>query len=536
MPLKKSLSTVSLLTSAIAGIVGSGWLLGPLAAAKIAGPAAVLSWLIAGGLMMFIAYTFVMLARSLPMVGATVRYFQMSYGHFAGYSFSWIAWLAWVAVAPIETMALLQYSTNYLPNLMTQGAHPVLTHLGVGVAVGLLALISLLNSYGVQVYNKLNHIILAFKLCIPAMTIILLFSARFHIENFSTHSGFMPYGLHSLFASLPLAGVIYSFIGFNPAIQLAAEAKNPKRAVPIAIFGALTICIILYTLVQIAFIAALPNESLQQGWQQINFTGENGPFAGLLTSLGFIWFVKALYLDATVSPFGTALVQAMATSRLTFAMGQNGYFPKFLLKVNQQKAPIRAICLNLIVGCLFFLPFPSWQHMVGFLVSCLVLGYLVGPMSLMILSQTHPEYFPDQPKWQVQSLCLISLYVCSLIIYWTGWETLAKLGIVFVLGYLVLGLKLLCSKRSREILLPLHSIRGSWVLLYMLGIILISRYGSFGGGQNYFTFGVDFIVIALFVSAIYLLARCLAHFTEQPNLKTQLTEEDDEVSDEISYL
>ena len=83
-----------LLTAAIAGIVGSGWLLGPLSCVRIAGPASVISWVLGGLLMMIVASTFVILARSLQIAGGTVRFFQLSYGHFAGFSFSWIARLA----------------------------------------------------------------------------------------------------------------------------------------------------------------------------------------------------------------------------------------------------------------------------------------------------------------------------------------------------------------------------------------------------------------------------------------------------------
>src|SRR3990167_1231024 len=131
MSLPKSVNTFTLLASAVAGIIGSGWLLSPLATAKIAGPAAVIVWIIGGILMMIVASTFVILTRTLPITGGTVRFFQLTHGHFAGFGFSWIAWLAWVAVAPIEALAILQYSANYIPSLMTHDASPVLTARGL---------------------------------------------------------------------------------------------------------------------------------------------------------------------------------------------------------------------------------------------------------------------------------------------------------------------------------------------------------------------------------------------------------------------
>jgi len=510
MALQKSVSKFTLLTSAIAGIVGSGWLLGPMAAAKLAGPASVMTWAIAGLLMMVVAATFILLTRVMPITGGTVRFFQLSYGHFAGFGFSWIAWLAWVAVPPIETMALIQYSSNYIPHLMTNTVSPVLTPVGVAASMLILTLITAINTYGVKIYGKVNTFVLAFKLIIPISTVIILLSSQFQVHNFYGYGGFFAEGYQSIFSALPLAGVIYSFIGFNPAIQLASESKDPKRDIPIAVFGALGLCMVIYILLQFAFVGALPSSSLLHGWHSINFAGSNGPFVGLLTGLGFILFSKALYVDAVVSPFGTAMVQSMATARLTYAMSENGYFLKGLKSINKHASPFKAMILNLMVGFTFFLPFPSWQHMVGFLVSCLVLGYVVGPMSLMIINQTSVY----RSKKLIEILCLVAFYICNLMIFWSGWETIYKIIILFVIGYVLLSVKIF-SKYSSVNFENLNLIRGIWVIFYIIGIGVISYLGSFGG-INLLPFGFDFIVMALFTLLIYGLAKLLASITDLP--------------------
>lgn len=502
MTLPRSMRTFTLLSSAVAGIVGSGWLLGPLVCAKIAGPASLITWPIAGLLMMIVASTFVLLTRAAPITGGTARFFQMTYGHFAGFAFSWIAWIAWVAVSPIETMALIQYSTNYIPSLMTHNGSPVLTSSGLCTAIILMLIITALNNLGTTVYSKINHFILAFKLIIPIATALLLLTTKANFSNFTTYSGFLPFGFHSIFAALPLAGVIYSFIGFNPVIQCAAEAKNPERAIPLAIFGALFICMILYSLVQLAFITSLPAHTLAHGWAHISFLGENGPFAGLLTLLGFGWFVKALYIDAAVSPFGTAFVQSMATSRLTYGMSESGYFPKSFMKTNKHGTPSRALILNTLVGLLFFLPFPSWQHMVGFLVSCLVVGYIIGPMSLMVMVQKDPEDYPYPPAL-IHLVCMVAFTICNLMIYWSGWSVVSKLLILFAIGYFILFVNHFFNKKNA--LGALNIMRGSWVVFYLIGIGFISYFGSFGGIKS-ISFGMDFVVIAVFSLVIYNLA------------------------------
>lgn len=79
MSLQKSVKTITLLSSAVAGIIGSGWLLSPLVCVKIAGPATIIAWIIGGLLMMIVASTFVILTRSFPITGGTVRFFQLHF-------------------------------------------------------------------------------------------------------------------------------------------------------------------------------------------------------------------------------------------------------------------------------------------------------------------------------------------------------------------------------------------------------------------------------------------------------------------------
>lgn len=509
MKLTRNINKFTLLTTAIAGIVGSGWLLGPYAAAKIAGPAAIISWIAAGLLMMIVAYTFVVLTRSMPIAGGTVRFFQMSHGHFVGFTFAWIAWLAWVAVAPIETLALLQYAANYQPWIMTtdaNGSH-LLTFYGFLLAAALVISMYFINHIGMRLLSKANFLMVCLKLAIPIATVAILLTQQFHLTNFHRQHGFIPMGVQSIFAAMPLAGVIYSFIGFNPAIQLAAEVKQPKKSISFAIIGSLLICIILYALIQTAFIGALNPNDFAHGWQHLSFTGDTGPFAGIITALGIIWFVKLLYIDALISPYGTAMVQVTATSRLTYAMSLNGYFPAFLKKVNKHQVPARALIINTLLSLLFFLPFPSWQKMVGFLVSCLVFGYIVGPMSLMATRLSADKHDGFIGSKRCDMLCLAAFYVCNLIIYWTGWTTIFKVCIAFTLGYAVLLIYMLIPNKQQK--LDLRIKQGWWVIPYLMGMAFISYIGSFSGGHSMVPFGWDFVLMAVFTAAIFYLAKAI---------------------------
>lgn len=504
-----------MLAYAIAGIVGSGWLLGPMACAKIAGPASIISWIIGGIMMMVVAACFVMIARAIPMTGGTVRFFKLTYGEFASFSFSWIAWIAWIAVSPIEVMALLQYSASYIPGIMTTGANPVLTHGGMLAAMACIVVFSVINSYGSKSYGRINYVILAFKIFIPVTTVALIAHHHIQIHHLAAAGGFAPYGIKSIFAALPMAGVIYSFIGFNPAIQMAAETKNPKRAIPIAIFGSLIVCMVLYTCIQFVFVTGIPSSSIAHGWASLHFSGDHSPFVGLLTGLGFIAFVKVLYVDAMISPFGTAMVQSTATARMTYAMSENGYLPKFLQRINRYRAPQYAIIFNMIIGFAFLMPFPSWQRMVGFLQSCLVLGYIVGPMSLMVFIHKQPNFFSKHSKGIAQVISIAAFYICNLMIFWSGWGTIEKMMCLFAAGYVVFAIYYYRQMRAGTA--PhMHFIRGSWVIAYAIGMGIISKCSSFGG-NHMISFGIDFAVMGVFSAAIFYMAHSLASKTCAPS-------------------
>src|SRR5476649_1466321 len=106
--LNRRFTPFSLLLLSINGMVGSAWLFAPLYAAKIAGPAAIIAWLIGGIATVVIALTFAELSVMFPVAGGTAQIPQLSHGTFTSFIMSWVAWLAALTMAPIEVQAILQ--------------------------------------------------------------------------------------------------------------------------------------------------------------------------------------------------------------------------------------------------------------------------------------------------------------------------------------------------------------------------------------------------------------------------------------------
>ncbi len=501
MTFKRSISTWGLLFAAVGGMIGSGRLFGPYFAAQIAGPGAILAWLIGGILMIIVALTFAELASSFPLTGGSIRFLQLSHGSVVSFTMAWVAWISCIAVAPIETLALLHYASHYWPSLMHE-VHNVnlLSSQGLLAAAILMLLMCWINACGASKMTKINNVLVIIKLTVSFFTIIVLFSLQFHPSNFTASGGFLPYGIHGVLASLPSAGIIFSYIGYSPAIQLAGEAKNPQRSLPIAIIGALLICIVLYILLQTAFLGALSPGNYAHGWAKLSFNGDAGPLVGLVLSLGVAWFVKVMMIDASTSPFGTALLYTGSTSRMCYAMGDNGYLPKWLMQLNKHHVPLRIILLDFALGMLLFLPFPTWQNMMSFLVAALVFAYAIGPLALVVLRKTMPKHPRPFALPHARWLCLIAFYICNLIVYWTGWAIVSKMLVVISSGYIGL---FITSKIGFLSHLHLKWKDSMWLIAYVILIALASYAGTFGGGHALIPFGIDALVIAAISVIIY---------------------------------
>src|SRR4051794_24112220 len=147
--LRRDIGVVGLLFTSVGSIIGSGWLFGALTASKIAGPAALLSWVIGGGAVIPLALLHAGRGGMYPVAGGSARFPHYAFGSLAGFAGGWFAFLGAVTTAPIEVEAALQYSSNYVNGLtkLSNGT-PVLTATGYLVAAGLMLLFSVINVMG----------------------------------------------------------------------------------------------------------------------------------------------------------------------------------------------------------------------------------------------------------------------------------------------------------------------------------------------------------------------------------------------------
>jgi amino acid transporter len=504
---------IGLLFAAIGSIIGSGWLFGALYAAEKSGPASTIAWLLGGILMAFIALSYAELGTMFPVSGGVVRYPHYAFGSFTSYTFGWITWIAAASTTAIEVMAALQYANSYLPWLekLDVNGVAVLTGPGFGVAVGLLGLFSLINVIGIRWFKKLNNTLVWWKLGIITLVIIIFLVTVFHGSHFSgiTGGGFFPFGWEGVLSSIATAGIAFSYLGFRSAVELAGEAHNPQKVVPVAVVGSIVITAIIYIALQVAFIGALPLNALANGWANIgtSFTGELsdvaatfGPLAAIAGFMGLTWLAVLLYIDAFISPADTGLIYATVTSRISYAMGRNKNAPKSLAKVNKRGVPWVSVILTFIAGSIFFLPFPGWQKIVKFVTSATVLSFGSGPLAMMALrSQIPGRERPFRLPW-FNILGFLGFLAANLIVYWSGWPTIWKLMIAILIGYVIFVIYEIRADDSPE----LEFYGGAWVIVWLAGLTIISWLGSYpamnkhGGNLGLIGVGWEFLVLGLF--------------------------------------
>lgn len=502
MRMKRSIGTIGLMFTAVSGILGSAWLFGPYYAAQMAGPSAIISWFIGAIAMMIIAMTFAELTSMFPIAGAQARFMQFSHGSLTSFLFGWIMWLAYAAVAPAETMAILQYVGSSIPSILTQkNGTTILSHLGYMIAASVLFAMCCINLISIKWLSRYNAVIVWVKLFVPLTVAIVVLTLVFNKSNF-TSAGFAPYGWSGTLSALSLGGVIFALTGYAPAIVLAGEAKDPQRTIPIVLGGSLLICFLIYVTLQIALIGAIPEGSLNNGWTHLQFTGSQSPFIGIAESLNQHWLRYLVLVTAMVTPLGTAIIFIASSARVAYAMSENGFFPKSMTILSKRGTPTWAVLINFAIGMILFFPVPGWQGMMGFLVAAFVLGYGIGPLALLSLR----KQIPDHPRRFrlpcVKLWCYFALFFTNLILYWVGWDIYSKMLIGVILGLTIM----IIARIKNNTKTNLDIKESLWAFIYIFGQGLISYLGNFGNGKGVLPHDWDMLIIAMFSGLILILA------------------------------
>lgn len=505
----KHISTFSLMMTGITSIVGSGWLLSTQKIANVAGPAGLISWVVGAVIALVVGLLFVEMGSAYPSAGGIGYYANVTHGRFCGFLTSWINWLCIVAVPPVEAQGIIQYLSqlSHFWNRFYDIPSHSLTHLGIAGAIVLMFCFMLINYWSVQLFIRFNNIFTIIKIIVPLLTVGALVYSGFHPSNFTNtvDGGFMPFGLKSIFISIVSCGVVMSFNGFQAPLTFSEEISSPKTMLPIAVAGSILISLVLYLLLQVAFVGSLsPNLLMHSGWADINF---RSPYVQLLLAANLQLMVITVYIGAVVSPGVCGAAFTASGSRIMFSLAREGHLPSFLSAIHPVfKNPRNAIVTTMLIGCIFLFLFRGWYQLVAVISVLHLFSYLPAPIVVIANRMKNRASLSRKSQFilpYANFLAPLLLFTLSLLLFYAGWPLIPELLILVIPGICLFLYYETKIKGEKNIFAAIKGV--SWFILYFIGLCLIVFFGDNHSPGNVITTreSVIFLIILSVVVYVY---------------------------------
>jgi amino acid transporter len=489
---------LGLLWASETSIIGSGWLFGALGAALLAGPSAIFGWVLGSVIILVLALVHAELGGLFPVSGGTSRFPHYAFGSFAGATFGWASYLQAASVAPIEVLAAIQYLSTahwarnfFHANAAAGGAGGTLHGFGYLAAAILLLLFVIINIVGIRWFAKINNGITTWKVAVPVVTILILLIGHFHSSNFGhAAGGFFTSSspVKNILLTLP-AGIIFSLLGFEQAVQLGGESANPGRDLPRAVILSMLLGGIIYILIQISFIGAMSPSLLAHngGWTGLATSKsatvaqlQAGPFFTLVSIAGVSWLATVLRIDAVISPGGTGLMYETSSARLSFGLSRNGFVPTAFESVNAARVPVFGVIIATLVGVLFLLPFPSWAKLVGIVTSASVFMYAGAPVALGALRRQKPDLPRSYRLPAAGILAPLAFVGAGWVILFSGWQTYTTLVVALLVGYALIWLSYIFKLNAKAPRMDWQA--APWIIGWIILMGIVIYLGDFGPG------------------------------------------------------
>jgi basic amino acid/polyamine antiporter, APA family len=463
--LKRTLGPWNLVFLGIGCIIGAGiFVRTGNAAALHAGPAVLLSFLVAGIVCALAGLCYAELSSTLPVSGSAYTYSYTTVGEFAAWIMGGLLLLEYGLAASVVAVGWSGYVVSLLGDyglvippeltgpyghaLMRDGAAvlatdgtPMTTLFNLPAFLICMALAGLLV-VGVSESAKVNNVIVAIKMTVIIAFIVIV--GWYVIQHFDTLKAnwdpFIPeptgekgeFGWGGVFRAASI--VFFAYIGFEAVSTAGQEAKDPKRDMPIGIIGSLLVCTVLYILVSIVM-------TLMVNYKMLNVPD---PVAVAVDALGpqWGWFAKTIKVGAIIGLTSVILVLMYGQTRIFYTMARDGLLPRVFAKVHPKfKTPwVNTILVGLItaVAAAFFDintlgDMTSVGTLAAFGIVCL---------SVIWLRTTHPEIprgfrvplYPVLPALGIVSCFALIFTVENRVLIFFGWYVLAAVVLYFVYG------------------------------------------------------------------------------------------------------
>jgi APA family basic amino acid/polyamine antiporter len=454
--LKRGLGWFSLTLLGIGGVIGGGiFVLTGQQAAINAGPAIILSFVLAGLICVFAALCYAELASMIPVAGSAYTYTFATMGEFLAWLIAWDLILEYgVAAATVSAgwsgyfnRMMMEFGVS-LPEAWTKapfdwnGHEIVRTTIADGSstflnvpAMFIIALMSAFLISGITQSKIVNNLIVSLKVLIVITVIAFgvkyVDTALWHplIPDFVPPSPGHPKGQFGLIGISSAASVIFfAYIGFEGVSTAAQEAKNPQKTMPIGILLSLGICTVLYLMMALVIVGLAPYQTLNNP----------APVATALANIPQLaWLRQIINIGVAIGLGSTILSLLYGQSRILYSMSRDGLLPKFFGGVHPKtRTPVWGTVITGAFAALIGGLFPI--GILGELVSMgTLLAFILICVSVLWLRVKEPglkRSFKTPVIWVTAPAGIIG---CAWLMYTLPPETWARLFIWMALGLVV---------------------------------------------------------------------------------------------------
>jgi len=424
--LSRTLGLGALTLLSIGAMVGTGifFVLGSTVAD--AGPGVVLAFSIAGLLSILSALSYAELASAIPVSGSAYSYAFALFGHFAAWMTGAFLTMEYGLSISAVAVGWGAYINDFLGSFGLALPEAVAAPPGEGGVVNIPALVVILLAAalllrGMSESAAVNNVMVVLKFVILGGFAWVAFGS-FDGSHFTP---FLPDGMSGVWAAAGAA--FFAFIGFDTASTAAEEARNPQRDMPRAIIAAVLVVLALYVTVAVAAIGAKPPEEFEEGTPilaVIAREASGSELAGRLISGG-----------AALSIFTVVLAVLYGQTRVTFAMGRDGFLPRAFDHVDHRHVPNR----NIVMTALFFGLLAAFVP-IGPLLDVTVAGTfgacIVVHVGVLVRRRTRPDLHPRFVAPLGPVVPVLGIAFCGYLLYSLGWQTLGITAAIVALAAL----------------------------------------------------------------------------------------------------
>jgi APA family basic amino acid/polyamine antiporter len=452
--LKRALGIPSLIAFGIGGIIGTGiFVLTGLAAAQHAGPAIVISFIVAGVGCMFAGLCYSEFAAMVPVAGSAYAYSYATLGEFIAWFVGWNLILEYMMACSVVSVGwsryfvklLDHYGINFLPASLTNAPFDAASDVGFSIvrtgatlnlpAILIVAAATALCYKGIKESAVVNTIIVAIKVTI--VIAVIAFGAQF--VNTSNWVPYIPentgkFGEFGLTGILQASAIIFfAYIGFDGVSTVAQEAKNPQRGIPVGMLGSLAICTVLYILMSSVLTGLVP-------FKQLN---DAAPVAVALESHPqLLWLSSWVIWGALFGLTSVIITMIIPQARIWLTMSHDGLMPKFFGKVHPKfRTPHISTLITGAAAATFGGLLPI--NILGELVSIgTLIAFIVVCIGVLVLRYTRPDLprpFRVKGIWFVSIMGVVFCAGMAASLPNATWIRLVIWSVIGILVYVLYG-------------------------------------------------------------------------------------------------